>query len=145
MILQMQTHLGATGMISTKYLKWKKMSQAKRNYKDEKKYFRVALGYVEDINKLTTGESGITANNVSNIQSTEQKFQDEMAEKLGEYFDNIAMSSAAKSETINVMSQSISKLTSSNAELTAKIKKMTSQLKTALNNNINRNGGDENK
>ena len=37
MILQMQTHLGATGMISTKYLKWKKMSQAKRNYKDEKK------------------------------------------------------------------------------------------------------------
>ena len=58
---------------------------------------------------------------------------------------NTTMAATAKSKTVDAMSQSISKLTGSNAELTAKIKKLTSQLKTALNNNINRNGGGENK
>ena len=70
------------------------------------------------------------------MQSMEQKFQDEMAEKLGEYFENIAMSATAKIETIDAMAQSISKLTSSNVKLTATIKKLTSQLETEQNNNI---------
>ena len=55
MVLQMQTHLGATGMIISKYLMWKKMSRENRNWKYGKKYFRAALRYVEDTNKLTTG------------------------------------------------------------------------------------------
>ena len=33
MVLQMQTHLGTTGMISSKYLMWKKMSRENRNWK----------------------------------------------------------------------------------------------------------------
>ena len=70
MVLKMQTHLGATGMISSKYLMWKKMSRANRNCKDRKKDFRTALRYVEDINKLATGESGLTSNNYINKQST---------------------------------------------------------------------------
>ena len=126
-VLQMQTLLSATVMIISKYLMWKKMSRANLNCKYGKKYFRAALGDVEDINKLTIGESGLTANNVSNMQSTQQKVRDKMAEKLGESFDNLTMAVTEKIETIDAMAQSISKLTSSNYELTATIKKLTYQ------------------
>ena len=145
MVLQMQTNIGATGIIGSKYLMWKKMYGANRNWKDGKRYFRAALGYLKDINKLTTGKSELTANNVSNMQSTEQKFRDDMAKKLGKSFDNLTMAATAKSKTINTMAQSISKLTSSNSELTATIKKLTSRLETALTKNINSNGGGESK
>ena len=138
-------------MISSKYLKWKKMSRANRNWKDGNKYFRAALGDVEDINKLNTVNSGLTANNVINKQSTEQNVRDEMADKLGKSFENLAVAATAKSKSIYAMAQSISKLARSNAKLAATIKKLTSQLETALNkikgsnNNSNRNGGGESK
>ena len=76
MVLQMQTNIGATGMISSKYLIWRNMSWANQNWKDGKKYFRAALVDVEETNKLTTGKSGLTANNIRNMQSTEQKVRD---------------------------------------------------------------------
>ena len=49
-------------MINTKYLAWKKKAIPERNWKDGKKYFRSELNDVEDINKLTTGEAGLTLN-----------------------------------------------------------------------------------
>ena len=114
------------GMNSSKYLKWKKISRAQRNWEDGNKYFRAALIDVEDINKLTTGESGLTANKVINKQYMEQKVRDEMAEKVGEYFDNLAMAATTKSENIDAMDQSISNITSSNDEVAATTKRMTS-------------------
>ena len=51
-------------MVNTKYLAWKKKTLIERNCKDRKKYFRLALNDVEDINKLATGEAGLTANAV---------------------------------------------------------------------------------
>ena len=101
----MQTHLDAMGMNSSKYLKWKKISQENRNWKDRNKYLRADLREVEYINNLTTGESGLTSNNVINKQSTEQKVWDKMAEKLGKYFDNLAMAATAKIKTINAIAQ----------------------------------------
>ena len=71
--------------------------------------------------------------------------RDNMAEKLGKYFDNLAISATTKSKTIDTMAQATSKITRSNAELTATIKKLTSPLDTALNKNINSNDSGENK
>ena len=76
MVLQMQTHLGSTGMINSKYLKWKRMTKIEGNWKAGKKFFRAALGDVEDLNKLTTGEAGLTANNAS-IQPIDQQVRNE--------------------------------------------------------------------
>ena len=44
MVLQVQTHLGATGIVSTKYLAWKKKAAADRKWAPAKKYFRAVLG-----------------------------------------------------------------------------------------------------
>ena len=67
----------------------KKKTLPERNWKDRKKYFLLALNNVEDINKLTTEEAGLTANAAIKQQDSEQKFRKEMAEKLGESFENL--------------------------------------------------------
>ena len=61
MVMQVQTHLGATGIVNTKYLAWKKKATADRKWAPAKKYFRAAISDVEELSKLTTGEAGITS------------------------------------------------------------------------------------
>ena len=62
MVLQVQTHLGATGLVNTKHLAWKKKAAADCKWAPAQKYFRAALSNVEELSKLTTGEAGLTAN-----------------------------------------------------------------------------------
>ena len=128
MVMQFQTHIGTTGIINTKYLAWKKKAIPGRNWKDGEKYLRSALNNVEDINKLTTGEAVLTAKAAIKQQDAKQKVRKEMADKLGESFENLEMVATVKNETIKLLAKSISELTSSNAELAATVKKLTSQI-----------------
>ena len=84
MVLQVQTHLRATGLFNTKYLAWKKKAAADRKWAPAKKYFRAALSDVEELSKLTTFEAGLTANAAVAIKSTEQQVRKDIAEQLGE-------------------------------------------------------------
>ena len=54
MVLQLQTHVGSTGMINTKYATWKKKSLTDRGWKDRKKYFHDALKHISEITRLAT-------------------------------------------------------------------------------------------
>ena len=96
MIMQVQTHLGATGLVNTKYLVWKKKAAADYKWAPAKKYFRAAISNVEELKNLTTGEAGLTANTAVANKSTEQQVREEMAEKLGESFDTLEMAATAK-------------------------------------------------
>ena len=100
MVMQVQTHLGSTGLVNTRYLAWKKKAAAERKCAPAKKYFRAAISDIEELNKLTTGEAGLTANAVVANKSTEQQVREEMAEKLGESFDTLALAAIAKNDTI---------------------------------------------
>ena len=131
-----EVHLGATGLVNTKYLAWKKKASAERKWAPAKKYFRVAISNVEELNKLTTGEAGLTANAVVANKSTEQQVREEMAEKLGESCDTLAMAATEKNETIESLIKTISELTSTNSELTATIKKLANQLYRAHSKNM---------
>ena len=71
--MQVQTHLGATGLVNAKYLAWKKKAAVERKWSPAKKYFRAAISDVEELNKLTTGEAGLTANSVISEKDTEQQ------------------------------------------------------------------------
>ena len=126
--MKFQTHIGTTGIINTKYLAWKKKAIPGRNWKDGEKYLRSALNNVEDINKLTTSEAVLTAKAAIKQQDAKQKVRKEMADKLGESFENLEMVATVKNETIELLAKSISELTSSNAELAATVKKLTSQI-----------------
>ena len=125
MVMQVQTHLGATGLKNAKYLTWKKKAAVERKWASSKKYFRAAIINVEELNKLTTGKAGLTYNAVVADKDTEQQVCEEMVEKLREYFDILAMAATAKNNTIEILIKTISKLTSNNSELTATIKKLT--------------------
>ena len=61
-----------------------------------KKDFCAAINDVEGLNKLTTGEAGLTANAVVADKNTDQKVCEEMAEKIGESFDTLAMEATKK-------------------------------------------------
>ena len=80
MAMQVQTHLGATGIINNKYLAWKKKAAAERKWAPANKYLRVAIRDVKDLNKLTTSEAGLTSKVVSANKTTEQQVIKEMAE-----------------------------------------------------------------
>ena len=62
MFLQLQTHVGSTGMINAKYAMWKKKSLTECGNKEGKKYFRAAFKGVSEITRLTTSESVLTVN-----------------------------------------------------------------------------------
>ena len=131
-------------MINTNYLAWKKKALPEHNWKDGKKWFSSALNDVEDINKLTTGEAGLTLNVAIKQQYSEHKFREEMAEKLGESFVNLEMAAMVKNKTIYSIAQSISKITSANSKLTVTFKKLTAQLETELKQNRSRNNNNNN-
>ena len=135
MVMQVQTHLGSTGLINTKYLIWKKNSVVKRKWDPAKKYYRAAISNIEELNKLTTGEAGLTSNVVVADKNTEQQVRKEMAEKLGESFDTLTMAVRAKNDTIKSLTNTIIELTSNKSELTATIKNLTNQLERDLEKN----------
>ena len=135
MVMQVQTHLGAMGLINTKYLAWKKKAAVERKWATAKKYFRAAISDVKELNKLATGKAGLTANAVVADKNTEQQVREDMAEKLREPFETLEMAATAKNDTIKRLIKTISELTSNNSEVTATIKKLTNQLERALGKN----------
>ena len=120
MVLQLQLHLGKTGMVNTAYTKWK--SASNRTWTNAKTWFRKALREKEDINKLTTGEAGLTANSVVKTKAAE-RVREEIQDQLGDAFDNLAMAATSKNETIEKMVDTIKELTETNAILTEQLKK----------------------
>ena len=132
MVMQVQTHLGATGLINTKYLAWKKKDAVERKWVTAKKYFRAAISDVQELYNLTTVKAGLTSNAVVADKNTEQQVREEMTEKFGESFDTLAMAATAKNDAIESLIKTISKLASNNSELTATTKKLTNQLERDL-------------
>ena len=105
MLLKLQTHDGSTGMISARYATWENKSLADRGWKDRKKYFRAALKDVSKITRLTTRESGITANSAIKKENMENKIRVEIVEKFGESFDSLTLAETVKSDTIDALAE----------------------------------------
>ena len=96
MVMQMQTHLGATGLVNTKYLAWNKKAAVEHKWAPKKKHFCAVISEVEKLNKLTTGKASLAAIAATADKSTEQQVCKEMAEKLGESFDTLTMAATEK-------------------------------------------------
>ena len=117
MVLQLQTHVGSTGTINAKYATWKKKSLTDRGWKYCKKYFRAVLKDVLEITRLTTSESGLTANSTVKKDNIEDKIREDIVEKFGESFDTLVLAATVKSDTIEALAESISDLTKANNAL----------------------------
>ena len=137
MVLKLQTHVGSTGMINAKYATWKKKSLTNRRWKEGKKYFRAALKDVSEIIRLTTSESGLTANSTVKKDNIEEKVREEIVEKFGESFDTLTLVATVKSDKIDDLAESMSDITKAKIALTnanidpaATNKKLTTQLES---------------
>ena len=82
MVMQVKTQLGATRLVNTNYLAWKKKAAVERRWAPAKKYFRATISDVVDLNKLTTSKASLIANAAVSNKSTEQQVRKEMEEKL---------------------------------------------------------------
>ena len=100
MVLQLQNHVGSTGMINSKYATWKKKSLTDRSWKDGKKYLCAALKDVSEITRLATSESGLTTNSTVKKDNTEDKICEEIVDNFGESFDTLTLAAIMKSDTI---------------------------------------------
>ena len=89
------------------------------------------LSNIKELSKLKTGEAGLTANATVANKSTGQPVREEIAEKLGESFDTLAMAATAKNDTIEILAKTFSELTNTKSALTATIKKLANQLERA--------------
>ena len=139
MVVQLQTHLGATGMTNRKYLKWKAKPLNNHWWKPAKIWFRDALNNVDTINKLTAGKAGLTPNTAVRSSNSESLIRQEIQQDFGESFETLPMAVMAKNETLDSLTRSISdltstkaKLTGSNTEISVAVKKLTNQLEAAL-------------
>ena len=70
--------------------------------------------------------------NSAQLQSVQDKVRVEIAEQLGESFDNLAMAATAKADTIDRLSQTIADLTKTNAQLSNEVKELRKHLESAL-------------
>ena len=72
-----------TGMVNSAYTKWKTQPDDERTWKKAKLWFFRALKDVETINKLTTGEAGLTANSITKKKSAaEDTVREEIQDQL---------------------------------------------------------------
>ena len=79
LVQQLQLHIGKTGLFNTSYTKWKEKPKPEQTWIAAKIWFRKALGDAEDINKLTTGQAGLSANSVIKKRAvTKEKVREEM-------------------------------------------------------------------
>ena len=115
MVLKLQIHMGQSGMVNGAYTKWKRKPSANRRWTAGKTFFRTALKEAGKITKLT-GDGDFSANAL--VTDTQDAVRNEMAEQMGEAFDNLAMAATAKQETIESMVKTIADLSAANATLT---------------------------
>ena len=150
MVLQLQTSLGATGLMNEEYKAWKKKPVTDRTWKKAKRHFRTALADATGIQKLTTAGSGLMANSALKQTRTpapkaiEDKVRLEIAQQLGESFDNLALAATMKSDTIDSLTRSVADLTATNTKLTNELTILRASLDRALkalNENKNDGGG----
>ena len=104
MVMQLQTHVGSPGMINAKYATWKKKSLTECGWKDGKNYIHATLKDVLEITRLTTSESGSTANSTVKKENMEDKIHEYIVEKFGESFNTFTLAATMNSDTIEHLS-----------------------------------------
>ena len=96
MVVQLQNHIGAMGVMNGKYLKWKAKPLNSRGWKPAKIWFHDALNDVDAIKKPTASKAGLNANAAVGRSNSDSLIRQEMQRDLGKSFDTLAMAAVAK-------------------------------------------------
>ena len=132
MVRMLQKHMGDSGTLIKKEIKFDKKDKADRTWKNGKELCREAL---EDLKKEAkrAGAREFLANSAvasKDRAATEEEVLNAMATKMGESFDALAMAVEALKATYEEQARIVSTLTATSAELTATIKKLADKIVT---------------
>ena len=132
MVRMLQKHMGDSGTFTKKKVKFDKKAKIDRTWSNGKAYYRDAIEDMEEAakcagtNEFLANSTVATAGNVA----AEEKVRGEMAAKMGESFDALAMAAEMSKTTYEDQARTIATLTAANAELTTTNKKLTDKIVT---------------
>ena len=126
MVLQLTTHMAATGMINRSVTKFKRQAKPDKTWKKGKIWFRHDLKAIADEAKAEGIEPGYQANMSAKSASARDEAREEIADGMKESFGMLAQAAVAKSDTIDAhaatitaQAKAIADLTTTNAMLVA--------------------------
>ena len=119
MVLQLTTHMSATGIIKRSVTKFKRQGKPEKTWTKGKTWFRRDLKVITDEVKGSGIEPGYQANMGIKTLSLQDEARDEVAAGMRELFGQLAQAAVAKSDTIDAHAATIAALTKTIAELTA--------------------------
>ena len=132
MVKMLQKHMGNSGTLTKKKIKFDKKAKPQRTWENGKEFYREALKDLEEAAKCAGTDEFLANSTVAGASrsAAEEKVRNEMAVKMGESFDALAMAAEASKTTYENQANTIATLTATNAELTAAIKKLTDKIVT---------------
>ncbi len=101
MVKQLQKHMGASGMLTRKKIKFDKKPKTKRTWANGKEFYREALEDLEEAAKCPGTDEFLANSTVAtrNRTAAEDEVRSKMVEKMGESFDALAMAAEASKAT----------------------------------------------
>ena len=132
MVKMLQKHMGATGTLTKKQVKFGRRDKARKTWALGKEFYREEIEDLEEAAKCAGTDEFLANSTVvdNNNASTENNVRNKMVDRFGESFDALAMAAEASKSTYEDQARTITTLTSTNAELTGQVKKLTSNVVT---------------
>ena len=127
MVKMLQKHMGASGTLTRKKVKFDKRDKAQKTWINGKLYYREALEDMEEESKCAGTDEFLANSTVTNKSKSSHldTVRNEMVDRMGDSFDALAMAAEASKSTYEDQARTISTLTTANAELTSIVKKLT--------------------
>ena len=124
--------MGDSGTLTRKRVKFDKKDKALKTGLHGKEYYRDALEDLEKEAKCAGAREFLTNSTVAvkYYKAAEDQVRHEMAAKMGESFDALAMTAEASKTTYEDQARTIATLAATNAELTATVKNLTDKIVT---------------
>ena len=119
MVLQLTTHMSATGIINRSVTRFKRQGKPEKTWMKGKTWFRRDLKTISDESKGAGIEPGYQANMSIKNPSPQDEARNDVAAGMRESFGQLAQAAVAKLDTIDAHAATIAALSKTIAELTS--------------------------
>ena len=129
MVLKLQEHMGESGTLTKKKIKFRKKNKVDQTWTNGKDYYRDAIEDLKEAAKCAGTDGKFLANSAPR-EAAEDKVRQEMVERMGESFNTLAMAAEVSKTTYEDQAKIIAALTKTNTELSATNNKLTDKIVT---------------
>ena len=99
MVRMLQNHMGNSGTLTKKSVKFDKKDKEDRTWKNGKEYYRDAMKDLEEAAKCSGTDEFLANSTVAPRTTAQDKVREKIVAKMGESFDALAMAAEASKTT----------------------------------------------